>query len=74
LLPVLPDAWVPVSVIALVPHTFAGPDTLWTAQFALPAPRGSRPFRLLIEEFEIFTRDVPGSEQERLVYADILNL
>ena len=49
-------AWTPVSVIALVPHTFAGPDTLWTAQFALPAPRGSRPFRLLIEEFEIFTR------------------
>lgn len=67
-------AWVPVSVITLTPHAFAGPDTLWTAQIVLPAPRGSRPFRLLIQEFEMFETDVSGSEQPRLVYADILNL
>jgi hypothetical protein len=67
-------AWVPVSAVALTAHTFGGPDTLWTAQITLPAPRGSRSFRLLIEEFEIFTRDVPGSRQTRLVYADILIL
>jgi hypothetical protein len=67
-------AWVPVSVTVLTAHTFGGPDTLWTAQIALPAPRGSRPFRLLIEEFETFTKDIPGSQQRRLVYADILNL
>jgi len=67
-------AWVPVSAVALTPHVFGGPDTLWTAAITLPAPRGSRPFRLLIEEFEVFTRDVAGSQQQRLVYADILNL
>jgi hypothetical protein len=67
-------AWVPVSVIPLAAHTFGGPDTLWTAQITLPAARGSRLFRLLIEEFETFIRDVPGSQQQRPVYADILNL
>jgi hypothetical protein len=67
-------AWVPVAETPLTPHTFGGPNTLWTAQITLPAPRGSRPFRLLIQEFEVFTKDVPGSEQQRLVYADILNL
>jgi hypothetical protein len=67
-------AWVPISVISLTPHAFGGPDTLWTAQVTLPATRGSRPFRLLIQEFETFIRDVPGSEQERLVYADVLVL
>ena len=67
-------AWVPVAAIPLTAHTFGGPDTLWTAQITLPAPRGSRPFRLLIEEFEVFTKDAPGSQQRRLVYADILNL
>jgi hypothetical protein len=67
-------AWVPVGEFRLSAHTFGGPNTLWTAEITLPAPRGSRPFRLLIEEFEIFTKDVPGSEQPRLVYADVLNL
>jgi hypothetical protein len=67
-------AWVPVSVIPLTAHTFGGPDTLWTAQITLPAPRSSRPFRLLVKEFESFTKDVPGSQQQRLVYVDILNL
>ena len=29
---------------------------------------------LLIEEHEVFQRDVPGSQQRRLVYGDILDL
>ena len=68
------SAWTPVARIPLTAHAFGGPDTLWTAQIALPAARGSRPFRLVIEEFETYTRDLPGSQQTRLVYADILNL
>jgi len=67
-------AWVSLSTISLTSHTFGGPDTLWTAQITLPAPRGTRPFRLLIKEFETFTKDIAGSQQQRLVYADILNL
>ena len=67
-------AWVPVTVFPLAPRTFGGPETLWTSQITLPSPRGSRPFRLLIEEFEIFTRDLPLSQQKRLVYADTLDL
>jgi hypothetical protein len=67
-------AWVPMPSVALQPSTFGGPDTLWTAAITLPAPRGSRPFRLLIEEFETFATDVAGDQQTRLVYADILNL
>jgi len=67
-------AWVPLAQIPLDPHAFGGPDTLWTAQITLPAARGSRPFRLLIQEFEIFIKDVPGSRQRRLVYADVLTL
>ena len=67
-------AWTPVAAIPLTAHTFGGPDTLWTAHITLPAARGSRPFRLVIEEFEVLTKDSPGSEQLRLVYADILTL
>ena len=67
-------AWTPVARIPLTAHGFGGPDTLWTAKITLPAARGSRPFRLVIEEFETYTRDAPGSQQTRLVYADILNL
>ena len=67
-------AWVPIAEFQMTAHTFGGPDTLWTAEVTLPEPRGSRAFRLLIQEFEIFTKDFPGSEQPRLVYADILNL
>jgi hypothetical protein len=66
--------WVPLLEIALTPHVFGGPDTLWTAQITLPSPRGTRPFRLLIQEHEVFQRDVPGSQQRRLVYGDILDL
>jgi hypothetical protein len=67
-------AWVPVSVIVLTAHTFGGPDTLWSGPITLPAARGSRPLRILIEEFESFDTDVFHNQQKRLVYADILNL
>jgi len=42
-------------------------------QITLPAPRGSRPFRLLIEEFESFVQEYREAAR-RLVYADILDL
>ncbi len=68
-------AWVPVAAVPLTAHKFGGPDTLWTGPITLPAPRGSRPFRLLIEEFETFATEFLGAaSQKRLVYADILNL
>ena len=66
-------AWIPVGEVALTAHSFSGPNTLWTARITLPAPRGSRPFRLLVQEFEVFS-DPASGEQSRLVYADILNL
>jgi hypothetical protein len=67
-------AWVPVGVTRMTPDQTVGADTIWTAQITLPAPRASRPFRILIEEFEIYRTDVGGREQLRLVYADTLNL
>lgn len=67
-------AWTPLSVIPLTPHVSGGPDTLWTAPITLPSPRGSKPFRLLIEEFEVYRREVDGRRQRRLVYADILSV
>ncbi len=70
-----PDsAWLPVTDIPLTAHTFGGPDTLWTGQVSLPAARGSRPFRLVVREFETYPADSSGSQQQRLVYADILGL
>jgi hypothetical protein len=68
------QAWVPVQLTALSASLWLGPSTLWTAQITLPAPRGSRPFRLLVEEFETFATDVSGAQQRRLVYADILRI
>jgi hypothetical protein len=62
-------AWAPVFNISLTPHKDAGKTTLWTASIMLPSPRGSRPFRLLIEEFERFATGTPGQNQTRLVYA-----
>jgi len=69
-------AWIPASLTRLNPvKPFLGQDTLWTAQINLPAPRGSRPMRLLIEEYETYATDQPGGpSQTRLVYADILNV
>jgi hypothetical protein len=68
-------AWVPVSVMALTPDNSTGLNTLWTADITLPAPRGTRPFRLLIEEFETFPTDFDGKgQQRRLTYADVLQI
>lgn len=68
-------AWVPVSVMALTPDNSVGLSTLWTADITLPVPRGTRPFRLLIEEFEILPTDFDGKEQQqRLIYADVLQI
>jgi hypothetical protein len=56
-----------------VPDNSSGLNTLWTAPITLPEARGTRPFRLLIEEFESFPTDFAGTNQQRrLVYADIL--
>ncbi len=67
-------AWVPVST-SVLSSSFNANETLWTTEIHLPAPRGSRPFRLVIEEFEsFFLTDVNGPTQQRLVYADVLPL
>jgi hypothetical protein len=66
-------AWISVHATALVPDNSSGLNTLWTAPITLPEARGTRPFRLLIEEFESFPTDFAGTNQQRrLVYADIL--
>jgi hypothetical protein len=67
-------AWVPIQVTSLTRFQWFGPATLWTAQITLPAPRGSRPFRLVIEEFETLARDASGGQVKRLVYADVLSI
>jgi hypothetical protein len=67
-------AWVPVSTRALPPIAGPGATTLWSSPITLPAPRGSRPFRLRIEEFEIYQTRTAGQTQNRLVYADVLRL
>ena len=67
-------AWVPIEAVRLTPDQTVGADTIWTAQITLPAPRASRPFRILIEEFEAYRTGDGAHEQLRLVYADTLNL
>ena len=68
-------AWIPVFATELTPDNSAGLNTLWRADITLPEPRGARPFRLLIEEFETFFTDFDGKgQQRRLVYADVLKV
>jgi hypothetical protein len=67
-------AWIPIQVFPLTARPWIGPETLWTAPITLPAARGSRPFRLVIEEFETFATGPAGGQQNRLVYADILQI
>jgi hypothetical protein len=67
-------AWIPVEAVRMNPDQTVGAATIWTAQITLPAPRGSRPFRILIEEFELYQTGGEPREQTRLVYADKLNL
>jgi hypothetical protein len=68
------QAWIPVQGFRMQPDQTVGADTLWTVQITLPAPRGSRPFRILIEEFEVYQTGGDPKEQTRLVYADVLDL
>jgi hypothetical protein len=67
-------AWVPIFSVPLTAVHASGASTLWTTPIQLPAARGTRQFRLLIEEFEQYSTDFDGSTQMRLVYADYLNL
>ena len=67
-------AWIPVEVVRMTPDQTVGSNTLWTAEIRLPGPRAARPFRILIEEFEIYETGGDPKEQMRLVYADVLNL
>jgi hypothetical protein len=67
-------AWVALSTQALAPIKGPGATTLWTSSITLPAPRSSRPFRLRLEEFEIYQTGTSGLSQKRLVYADVLKL
>jgi hypothetical protein len=67
-------AWVPLFITNLAATKGPGETTLWTSAITLPAARGSRPFRLRIEEFEIFETGTAGATQSRLVYADVLPL
>jgi len=70
-----PDsAWVPAFTVPLPATKGPGATTLWTSAITLPAPRTSQPFRLRIEEFEIYQTGTAGQTQTRLVYADVLGL
>jgi len=64
--------------------------TVWTGQVTLPEPRGTRPFRLVIKEYEWFLADEPGEgfapspsvplthaptpKARRLVFADAIEI
>jgi hypothetical protein len=65
-------AWVPRSTTTLLPVPGPGETTLWSAPLRLPAERGVRPFRLRIEEFEVYQTGTGNQTQNRLVYADVL--
>ncbi len=68
-------AWMPIEATKLTPSKLGGAATLWSAEITLPDPRGTRPFRLVIEEFETFATQFDGGpKQNRLVYADVLNI
>jgi hypothetical protein len=68
------QAWIPVEAVRMQPDQTVGSDTLCMAQITLPAPRGARPFRILIEEFEVYATGGDPEKQTRLVYADTLDL
>ncbi len=74
--------WVPVpnGTFALeIPTRRRGATQVWTGEVELPEPRGSRPFRLVIREYErhlfMETDNAPSSQVvRRLVYADVLEI
>jgi hypothetical protein len=69
-------AWIPVpglDPVALAPQP-QGDDTLWLGELTLPQPRGSRPFRLAIREFERHIASETGAIGRRLVYLDTIEI
>lgn len=76
--------WLPVPGNAqLVYPTVGTPvsSSIWTAQVTLPEPRGSRPFRLVIREYERILGDSAAAwttewflNQGRLVYAETIEV
>lgn len=79
--------WTPVpdGVFSLqVSRTRQGP-TVWSGDVNLPEPRGTKPFRLVIKEYELFAVEGAGARlmtvapaqrepKRRLVYADSVEL
>jgi len=78
--------WVPVpnSIVQLTSRILSDTRVLWTGKVTLPEERGSRPFRLIIKEYEAFVGDRPtstrptiaviGGTERRLVYADAMDV
>lgn len=79
-------AWVPAPVNPVdLRATQNGPAQLWLGEVTLPEPRGAKPYRLVIKEWERFASDTAqqsvGVEAvanqptaERLVYVDALEV
>jgi len=83
-------AWVPVpdANIELISRKVNDINTLWAGTVTLPEPRGSRPYRVVVKEYEHFIRS--GSEaggsatlsafhpapvvERRIVFADAIEL
>ncbi len=67
--------WVPATrqVVTLPgsPYVVRGVDqgTKWSSRITLPAPHGTKPFRLLVSEYEVF-----HASGRRLVYADTIRV
>jgi hypothetical protein len=71
--------WAPVSGQSTFPldthqsATQSTPET-WSGSVTLPAPRGSRRFRLLIKEYELFISDEEGKLGERIAFAETIDV
>jgi hypothetical protein len=46
----------------------------WEGDLALPEKRGSRPYRLVVREYERYAADPPDRRAERVVYVDTVEL
>jgi hypothetical protein len=46
----------------------------WEGDLALPGPRGSKPYRLVVREYERYRADPPDRWAERVVYVDTVEL
>lgn len=46
----------------------------WSGEFILPARRGSEPLRILVKEYERYSADAPQMWEERVVYADLVEV